>query len=76
MMSTNNIKVEIINQLEDNYSYIVHSDFNKSAVVVDPADARPIIENIKKNKLSLTGIIITHHHSDHTSGINDLIKLR
>ena len=76
MMSTNNIKVEIINQLEDNYSYIVHSDFNKSAVVVDPADARPIIENIKKNKLSLVGIIITHHHSDHTSGINDLIKFQ
>ena len=42
-----NIKVEIIPQLKDNYSYLVYSSIKKLAVVIDPADASPIIEFIK-----------------------------
>ena len=73
---TRNIHVEIIPQLKDNYSYIVYSNVNKSAVIIDPADAEPIIKFIKDKDIVLSGILITHHHSDHTSGINDLFKFQ
>ena len=70
------IQVEIIPQLKDNYSYLVYSNVNKLAVVIDPADAAPIIKFIKDNNILLVGILITHHHTDHTSGINDLLKFQ
>ena len=73
---TKSIQVEIIPQLKDNYSYLVYSNVKKLAVVIDPADAAPIIEFIKNNNIILSGILITHHHSDHTSGINDLLNFQ
>ena len=73
---TKSIQVEIIPQLKDNYSYIVYSNVKKLAVVIDPADADPIIEFIDNNNIVLSGILITHHHADHTSGINNLLKFQ
>jgi len=73
---TKSIQVEIIPQLKDNYSYLVYSNVKKLAVVIDPADAMPIIEFIKDNNIILSGILITHHHADHTSGINDLLTFQ
>ena len=73
---TKNILVEIIPQLKDNYSYLVYSNVNKLGVVIDPADAAPIIKFIKEKEIILSGILITHHHADHNSGVNDLIKFQ
>ena len=68
------IQVKIVNQLTDNYSYIIYSLTEKEAIVVDPAESQPILEYLEKNNLSLKAILITHHHSDHTSGIKDLLS--
>ena len=46
---TESIQVKIIPQLQDNYSYIVYCNFKKLAVVIDPADAKPIIKFINNN---------------------------
>jgi len=73
---TKNILVEIIPQLKDNYSYIVYSNVNKLGVVIDPADAIPIIKFIKDKDITLAGILITHHHADHNSGVDGLIKFQ
>jgi len=73
---TQNILVEIIPQLKDNYSYLVYSNVNKLGVVIDPADAAPIIKFIKEKEIVLSGILITHHHADHNSGVNGLIKFK
>jgi len=73
---TKNILVEIIPQLKDNYSYLAYSNVNKLGVVIDPADAAPIIKFIKDNDIILSGILITHHHADHNSGVNDLLKFQ
>ena len=69
------IKIKIINQLSDNYTYVIYNSKDKIAVVVDPAESKPIIEYLQKNNLLLVGMLITHHHSDHTSGIKDLLKI-
>jgi len=69
------ISVEIINQLNDNYSYLISSNENNSGMVIDPAESKKILDVLKKKKLNLNYIFITHHHSDHTSGVIDLIKV-
>ena len=67
------IKIEIINQLKDNYSYLLHHD-NSLAIVIDPAEDEKIIKVLESKKLKLECIFITHHHSDHTSGVLGLMK--
>ena len=66
------IKIEIINQLKDNYSYLLHNN-NSLGIIVDPADDEKIINVLELKKLKLECIFITHHHSDHTSGVLGLM---
>ena len=70
------IKIKTIHQLSDNYSYIIISTNEKKAIVVDPAESKPIIEFLIKKNLSLECLLITHHHSDHTSGIKKLLDFK
>jgi len=42
--------------------------------VVDPGEAKPVLEYIKKNNLNLKYILNTHHHGDHIGGNNILKK--
>jgi hydroxyacylglutathione hydrolase len=56
----------------DNYIWCIHD--NEFACVVDPGDAKPVIRALEAQKLRLTSILITHHHHDHTGGINALIE--
>lgn len=42
-------------------------------VVVDPGQAEPVLQFLADQSLRLSGILITHHHADHTGGISDLL---
>lgn len=41
-------------------------------MVVDPGDAAPVIEFLNEHQLTLSAVLITHHHPDHTGGIKTL----
>ena len=69
-----NLSVKIISQLSDNYCYAIYEKEHSSSIVIDPAEAENIIYYLKEKKLNLEYIFITHHHSDHTSGVLDLVK--
>ena len=69
------MRVEIISCLQDNYSYLIIDDKNNIACVVDPSEAKPIIEFVKKNKINLKYILNTHHHYDHIGGNKELKEL-
>ena len=59
-----------IRAFSDNYMWtLVEGD---QAIVVDPGEAKPIIESFDKKNLDLKSIIITHHHFDHTGGLVEL----
>ena len=45
-----NLSVEIINQLSDNYSYLLFNNNSSSSIIVDPAEANSIINILKKKK--------------------------
>lgn len=64
------IAIEPIAAFIDNYIWCLHDGV--SAWVVDPGDAAPVIAFIEANKLTLRGILITHHHIDHIGGIETL----
>ena len=68
------MKVEIIKCLEDNFSYLLINEKNRSACVIDPSESKPIIDFVEKKNINLKFILNTHHHYDHVGGNNDLKK--
>ena len=70
----NNIKIEIIPCLQDNYSYLIIDEIRQTACVVDPSEAKPIINFLKNKKIKLKYILNTHHHFDHVGGNFELKK--
>ncbi len=71
-MSTKLI-VKPIPALKDNYIWLITQPKNADCVVVDPGDATPVLETLKTQSLNLKAILITHHHWDHTHGIEALL---
>ena len=49
---------------------------NEGSIVIDPGEATKTINYLKENSLDLRGILITHHHFDHTGGIEDMLKFK
>lgn len=46
----------------------------QGALVVDPGDAGPVLRALEASALRLEAILVTHHHPDHTAGIDALHK--
>ena len=69
------MKIKIVKCLTDNFSYVIFDEKKLEAAVIDPSEASPIINEIKKNKLQLKYIINTHHHYDHVGGNSELKKI-
>ncbi|EPJ44359.1 MAG: metallo-beta-lactamase superfamily protein [Osedax symbiont Rs1] len=64
--------VKPISAFEDNYIWLIQGAGSEVAVV-DPGDAQVVIRELEKNAKKLTAILITHHHSDHTAGVDELV---
>lgn len=66
------LDVQPIPAFEDNYIWLL-TEGAGNAVVVDPGDAEPVLERLSTERLTLTAVLITHHHSDHTGGLDELL---
>ena len=64
------LSVEPIKAYTDNYIWLVST--NEGSIVVDPGESKEILNLIDNNKIDLKGVLITHHHYDHTNGLLDL----
>lgn len=60
--------------LHDNYIWAIGEKNLKNVVIVDPGEAAPVEDFLKQHHFTLSGILITHHHWDHTNGIMELIS--
>lgn len=66
------LTIHSIPAFDDNYIWLVESD--NQAWVIDPGQAEPVLTQLAKLGLTLTGILLTHHHYDHTDGVESLIE--
>ena len=74
-MPENSLLITPIYAYSDNYIWCISND-KQQAWVVDPGHAGVVETHLKNNTLSLEGILITHHHWDHITGISELTKHR
>jgi hydroxyacylglutathione hydrolase len=56
----------------DNYIWTVRDE--RCAAVVDPGDARPVLDYLRAERLELVAILNTHHHADHVGGNAELLR--
>ena len=59
---------------EDNYLWLIHGEAAAATqvVAVDPGDPAAIEAVLDANHLTLAAILVTHHHGDHTGGVEAL----
>jgi len=65
-------EIVALRAFSDNYIWTIRD--GKKAAVVDPGDAQPVVDYLKREKLELVAIINTHHHADHVGGNAALLE--
>ena len=65
------LRVEAIPAFTDNYIWLLYDD-GLNGIVIDPGEAGVVEDYLTESKIELQGIIITHHHADHTGGVAEL----
>lgn len=73
-MDVQPIIVDYLPIFENNYIWLLMNPIRDKVIAVDPGDASPLIDYLNVNQIKLEAILITHHHRDHTGGINELKK--
>lgn len=68
------LEVELVPVLSDNYVYLAHEPDSGDTAVVDPAVAEPVLAAAKARGWTITHILNTHHHGDHTGGNMEVQK--
>jgi hydroxyacylglutathione hydrolase len=65
------MKLVALPAFTDNYIWMLHD--GAQALVVDPGAAATVSQALDELQLTLTGILVTHHHPDHTGGLQELL---
>jgi hydroxyacylglutathione hydrolase len=58
--------------LKDNFGVLVHDSQTMATAAIDAPEAAPVEAALKRTGWQLTDILVTHHHHDHTGGIEEL----
>jgi hydroxyacylglutathione hydrolase len=58
----------------DNYGVLIHDAETGATAAIDAPEAEPLLEALQEKGWTLTDILVTHHHADHTAGIGPLKK--
>jgi hydroxyacylglutathione hydrolase len=64
------MKLTALPAFTDNYIWMIHDA--AQALVVDPGDAQVVMAALQQHSLQLRCILLTHHHADHTGGVDEL----
>jgi hydroxyacylglutathione hydrolase len=65
-------EIRVFPCLSDNIGYLIHDPATKATASIDAPDDKPIIAALEREGWTLTEILVTHHHADHTDGIPGL----
>ena len=58
--------------MKDNYGVLVHDPATGATAAIDAPEAAPVEAALAATGWTLTDILVTHHHGDHTAGIAEL----
>lgn len=67
-------KIVPVSAFKDNYIWLIEDTASRKAWIIDPGDALPVIQYLRNYHLNPAGILITHHHADHSGGISGLLS--
>jgi hydroxyacylglutathione hydrolase len=70
-MTDASFQVVPLRAFKDNYVWTLRDEH--VAAVVDPGEARPVLEYLASERLRLVAILATHHHQDHVGGVAELV---
>ena len=62
------LAIELVGCLRDNYAYLIYDSVARLCAVVDPSEPVPVKRELARKGWTLTHILNTHHHFDHTGG--------
>jgi hydroxyacylglutathione hydrolase len=62
------LQIELVPCLKDNYAYLVHDSDTGLTAIVDPSEPEPVRAALARRGWTLSHILNTHHHFDHTGG--------
>jgi hydroxyacylglutathione hydrolase len=68
------MQINLLKALSDNYIFLLHEPQQNIAAVVDPAEAQPVLQQLKELETQLLAIFNTHYHHDHVGGNRQLIQ--
>ncbi|MCO7517485.1 hydroxyacylglutathione hydrolase [Pseudomonas guariconensis] len=67
------IQIDALPAFSDNYIWLLQDTAKRRCAVVDPGDARPVLDWLAANPgWVLEDILVTHHHHDHVGGVETL----
>ncbi len=67
------LTVTAVPAFRDNYIWLLQRDSAGPVYVVDPGDAAPVVQWLEQHEVTMGGILLTHHHPDHTGGVDELL---
>ena len=65
-------EIKLFACLKDNYGVLIHDPASGATAAIDAPEAAPVEAALKATGWKLTDILVTHHHGDHTGGIEAL----
>ncbi|GEQ48791.1 hydroxyacylglutathione hydrolase [Tetragenococcus koreensis] len=64
--------VTALEALSDNYIWLYQKE--QELVVIDPGEAKPVLDYLANHKDEhLSAILLTHNHADHTGGVKEIV---
>jgi len=65
-------KTHLFNCLSDNFGALIHDPQTGATASIDAPEAPAVEKALKDTGWTLTDILVTHHHNDHTAGVAEL----
>jgi hydroxyacylglutathione hydrolase len=62
-----------ISALSTNYIFLIYDAIQQIAAIVDPAEAKPVLQKVEELGAEVVAIFNTHHHWDHVGGNLDVL---
>lgn len=59
---------------EDNYLWVIVNQKTSGAILVDPGCAKSIQAFLDQHGLTVSHVLVTHHHPDHIGGLSELTR--